>query len=320
MINPKTILVTGCAGFIGSNFTKQFKKKFPKTKIVGIDDFSTGRREALQSFIIFYEGSILNERLLRKIFSKHKPEYVFHFAGLPGVPFSIKHPRQTANVNIIGTIALLQASKDHKAKRFIYSSSSAVYGNAQRLPIKESENFPDPKSPYAAQKYSAELFCKTFSELFNLETVCLRYFNVFGPGQYGNSPYSTVIPAWLESLYFPNKKKAYIEGDGNQTRDFCYIDNVVLANILAMESKQKFNGEALNVGCGYQIKINEVKKLIEKYTCRSLNLEKHPPRTGDIRDASADISKARKILGYNPQVNFEEGLKKTVEWFKSRKR
>ena len=147
----------------------------------------------------------------------------------------------------------------------------------------------------------------------------MRYFNVFGPGQYGDSPYSTVVSAWLESVYFPKKKKAFIEGDGNQSRDFCYIDNVVLANILAMESKRKFNGEVLNVAYGSQTKINEVKKLIEKYSDKTLNLEKRPPRLGDVRHTRADISKARKLLGYNPQVDFEEGLKKTIEWFKSRK-
>src|SRR3989344_4970505 len=319
MSNPKIILVTGCAGFIGGNFVKQFRKKFSKTKIIGIDDFSTGRKDAVELSVIFYEGSILDERLLEKIFSKHKPEYIFHFAALPRVSYSVEHPRHTSEVNIIGTVALLEASKNHGVKRFIYSSSSSVYGGAKKLPTKESENFPDPKSPYAVQKFIGEPFCKIFSELFGLDTVCLRYFNVFGQGQFGDSPYSTVVSAWLEALYFPKKKKAFLEGDGNQTRDFCYVDNVVQANILAMESKRKFNGEALNVAYGSQTKINDVKKLIEKRAGKKLNLEKRPPRLGDVRHTRADISKARKLLGYNPQVDFEEGLKKTIEWFKSRK-
>ncbi len=319
MTNPKIILVSGCAGFIGSNFVKQFKKSFPKTKILGIDDFSTGRKEALERSIIFYHDSILNEKLLGKIFSKHKPEYVFHFAALPSTHYSVEYPRHTSEVNIVGTVALLEVSKNHGVKRFIYSSSSSIYGEAKKLPIKESNNSPDPKSPYAVQKYASEQFCKIFSELFGLDTVCLRYANVFGPGQYGDSPYSAVIPAWLESLYFPDKKrKAFIEGDGNQSRDFCYIDNVILANILAMKSKQKFNGDVLNIASGNQTKINDVKKLIEKYTGKTLNLEKRSPRLGDIRYIWFDVSKAKKLLGYNPQVNLENGLKKTIRWFKSR--
>lgn len=319
MTNSKTILVTGCAGFIGSNFVKQFKKKFPKIKIIGIDDFSTGRKDALDSSVIFYKGSILDKQLLKKIFSKHKPKYVFHFAALPRVSYSVEYPYETSEVNIIGTVALLEASKNYNVKRFIYSSSSSVYGGAKKLPTKESENFPDPKSPYAVQKYIGEPFCKIFSELFGLDTVCLRYFNVFGPGQYGNSPYSTVVSAWLESVYFSKKKKAFVEGNGNQSRDFCYVDNVVLANILAMKSKHKFNGVVLNISYGGQTKINEVKKMIEKYTSKKLNLEKRPPRLGDVRHTRADITKATKLLNYNPQVNFEEGLKRTIEWFKSRK-
>jgi len=320
MVNPKTILVTGCAGFIGGNFVKQFRNKFPKSTIVGIDDFSTGRKDALESSVIFYKGSILDERLVEKIFSKHKPEYVFHFAALPRVSYSVEHPRRTSEVNIIGTVALLEASKSYGVKKFIYSSSSAVYGGAKKLPTKESENFPDPKSPYAVQKYIGEPFCKIFSTLFGLDTVCLRYFNVFGPGQYGDSPYSTVVSAWLESLYFSKKQKAFIEGDGSQSRDFCYVDNVILANMLAMSSKKRFMGDIFNISCGSQIKINDVKKLMEKYTNKKLVLDKRPSRLGDIRHTRADISKAKTLLSYSPILNFEEGLKETIKWFESRKK
>ncbi|PIT93420.1 MAG: LPS biosynthesis protein WbpP [Candidatus Harrisonbacteria bacterium CG10_big_fil_rev_8_21_14_0_10_38_8] len=318
MNKPKAVLVTGCAGFIGSNFVKQFLVKFPSTQVVGVDDFSTGRRDAVSSTVVFYKGSILDEKLIKKIFSAHKIEYVFHFAALPRVSYSVEHPRETSEVNIIGTIALLEASRDNKVKRFIYSSSSSVYGGAKKLPTKESENLPDPKSPYAIQKYIGEPFCQIFSSLYNLDTVCLRYFNVFGPGQYGDSPYSTVISAWLESLYFPKKKKGFIEGSGTQSRDFCYIDNVVLANILAMESKKKLNGEVFNVGYSDMIKISFVKSLIEKYTGRKLVLEKRPSRIGDVKNTCADISKSKKILGYVPIVDFEEGLRRTIAWFDER--
>ena len=200
MANPRTILVTGCAGFIGSNFVRQFIDKFPKTEVVGIDDISTGRRDSIDRRVAFHQNSVLNEVFLEKIFREHRPEYVFHFAALPRVSYSLEYPRQSSEVNIIGTVALLEMSKKFKIRRFIYSSSSSIYGGAKKLPTKESENPPDPKSPYAVQKYAGEPFCRVFSDLFGLDTVCLRYFNAFGPGQYGDSPYASVIPAWLESI------------------------------------------------------------------------------------------------------------------------
>ncbi len=318
MQNPKTILVTGCAGFIGSNLIKEFKNRYPKTEIVGIDNFATGRKEALDKSITFYEGSILDEALLEKIFAKHKPEYVFHFAALPRVSYSVEQPVETTQVNIVGTVALLNTAQKHKVTRFIYSSSSSVYGGAKKLPTKESENFPDPKSPYAMQKYAGEPFCKIFTDIYGLDTACLRYFNVFGPGQYGDSAYSTVISAWLERAYFPQQKKAFIEGTGGNSRDFSYVDNVVEANILAMQAKKKLGGEVFNIACGERTKVIEVKKLIEEYTGKKLDLEKRPARVGDVIHSQADISKAKRVLGYKPKVHFKEGLKKTIEWYKSR--
>lgn len=318
MTQPKSILVTGCAGFIGSSLVRQFKVKYPKTKIIGIDDLSTGKKSAIDPGITFYKGSILDSVLVEKIFSKHKPEYVFHFAALPRVSYSVEHPVRTSEVNIIGTVTLLDAAKNNGVKRFIYSSSSSVYGGAKILPTKESENFPDPKSPYAIQKYIGEPFCQVFSQLFGMDTVCLRYFNVFGPGQYGDSPYSTVVSAWLEALYFPDSKRAFIEGDGTQSRDFCYIDNVVSANILAMESTKKFGGEVFNVAHGEKTTVNEVKELIEKFTGKKLQLELRPPRVGDVAHTHADISKAKELLGHEPKIKFEEGLRRTIKWYESR--
>ncbi len=314
-----SILVTGCAGFIGSNFCKTFAKLHPKTEIIGIDDFSTGRKDAVVADVTFYEGSILDAVLLEKIFAKHKPAYVFHFAALPRVSYSLEHPFKTSEVNILGTVLLLEKARDHGVKRLMFSSSSSVYGGAKLLPTKESENAPDPKSPYAAQKYACEPFCKVFSGLYDLDTVCLRYFNVYGPGQYGNSAYSTIISAWLESLYFPKSKKAFLEGDGKQTRDFCYVDNVVSANLLAMKAKRRIGGEAFNVAQGGRISMLEVKKLLETYSGKTIDPEKRPARKGDVRHTHADISKAKHWLGYVPKVNFEEGLKRTVKWFEKRK-
>ena len=314
----KTILVTGCAGFIGSSFVRQFKKRFTSFKIIGLDNLSSGRKDAVDPKITFYQGSILDKKLLQKIFSKHKPQYVFHFAALPRVSFSVENPRKTSEVNIIGTVALLEAAKDYGVKRFIYSSSSSVYGGAKKLPTKESVNPPNPKSPYAVQKYIGEPFCQIFSQLFGLDTVCLRYFNVFGPGQYGDSPYITVVAAWLESLYFPKNKQGFIEGSGKKSRDFSYIDDVVAANILAMKAKQDLGGEAVNIACGKQTTINDVKRLIEKHTGRKLDLEKRPDRVGDVKHTRADISKAKRLLGYKPSVDFETGLKRTIKWFEFR--
>lgn len=317
MKNPKSILVTGCAGFIGSNFVKKFKELYPKTKIIGIDNFSTGRRAALDKTITFYNGSITDEKLLDKIFSKHKPQYVFHFAALPRVSYSVEKPAETTYHNIFGTVLLLEKARDYKVKRFIYSSSSAVYGGAKTLPTKESENPVNPISPYGFQKYAGEPFCKIFSELYGLDTVSLRYFNVFGPGQYGDSPYATVISAWLTALYSSKSKRPFLEGDGRQSRDFCYVENVVNANILAMKSPRPLRGETFNIGHGRRTDLLKAKKLIEEYTGKKLDLKKLPPRLGDVRHTHADISKAQKELGYRPRVNFNEGLRKTVEWYKS---
>lgn len=312
------VLVTGVAGFIGSNFAKQFKDKFPEASISGIDDLSSGRKEEVPEEVEFYEGSITDAELLEKIFSKHKPEYVFHFAAIPRVSYSVEHPIETTDVNVTGTVALLNIAKNHGTKRLVFSSSSSVYGGAKILPTKESENAPDPKSPYAAQKYCGEVFCKVYSELFGLDTVCLRYFNVYGPGQYGDSAYSTVVSAWLESLYFPEEKKAFIEGDGTQSRDFCYVDNVVSANILAMQREEPFKGEAFNVAQEERTTVNEVRQIIEEYTGRKLDLEQRPSRKGDVAHTHADLSKAREWFGYVPEINFRDGLKRTVEWFEAR--
>jgi UDP-glucose 4-epimerase len=315
-----TVLVTGCAGFIGANFVRQFVDDFPDAEVIGIDDLSTGKREALHSNITFYENSILNTVLLDKIFKEHKPEYVFHFAALPRVSYSLEQPRLSSEVNIIGTVAVLETAKNHGVKRLIYSSSSSVYGGAKKLPTKESDNPPNPRSPYAVQKYAGEPFCRVFSELFNLDTVCLRYFNAFGPGQYGDSPYSTVVSAWLESIYFPSSKTAFIEGDGSQSRDFCYVDNIVQANILAMRAKNNFNGEVINIASGKRTTLKEVKRLIEKNTGQILRLEKRPSRPGDVRHSLADIGLAKKLLGYAPRADFEAGLVDTISWYKSIKR
>ncbi|MFA5987678.1 MAG: NAD-dependent epimerase/dehydratase family protein [Candidatus Paceibacterota bacterium] len=319
-MKPETILVTGCAGFIGKNFVEQFNRRYPKTKIIGIDNLSTSYLPfKVPPYLKFYKGSICDEKTLDKIFSKHKPEYVFHFAALPRVAFSVEHPAITTLANVYGTVSLLEKSRDYKVKRVMVSSSSSVYGGAKSLPTKENTSSPDPKSPYALQKYVDEMFCKMFYDLYGLDSALLRYFNVFGPESYGSSPYSTVVSAWLENLYFPTGKKSYLEGDGKQTRDMCYVDNVIEANICAMLAPKKLAADIFNVGSAERFNLLEIKKLIEIKSSKQLDLEKRPPRLGDVRHTLADITKAEKILKYRPVVNFEDGLSKTVEWFKKRK-
>lgn len=315
----RSVLVTGCAGFIGSNMVARLKDAFPDIHIVGIDDFSTGRREALDSSISFYEGSVADEQLLKRVFSRHKPEFVFHFAALPQVSYSVNFPKKTTDVNILGTVALLDASRTRGVKRFIFSSSSAVYGDVKKLPVRESAHIPVPKSPYAVQKYACEHLCRVFSELFGMDTISLRYFNAYGPGQYGDSPYSTVIAGWLQFLYAPTKKqKLYMEGDGKQTRDFCFVDDIVSANILAMLSKKDFGGAVCNIASGTRVSVNDIRKVIEKKTGKTLAPERRPARAGDIRHTQGDISLAKKMLGYAPRVSFDEGIAKTVAWFEKR--
>jgi nucleoside-diphosphate-sugar epimerase len=314
------ILVTGCAGFIGSNFVRHCRLQFPEITIVGIDDLSTGRREAIDPSIIFYEGSILDADFVEQIFAKHGPEYVFHFAALPRVSFSVQFPRKTTEANVVGTITVLEAARRHGAKRFIYSSSSSVYGGAEVLPMREDTHPSNPKSPYAAQKYLGEINCRIYSDIHGMDTVSLRYFTVFGPGQFGDSPYSTVVAAWLESLYFPDKKAGFVEGDGEQSRDFCYVDNVVQANLRAMQSERRFDGVMMNIAHGRQTSVNQLREKIEAITGKTIALEKRPARVGDVRHTFADITRARTLLGYDPMVDIDEGLRRTVEWFENRKK
>jgi UDP-glucose 4-epimerase len=297
------ILVTGGAGFIGSHLVDALIEK--GHRVVVIDNLSTGKKENVNKKAKFYKIDICSPKI-GEIFKKEKPEIVFHLAALPRVPLSVKEPVLTSRINILGTINIFKASVDLKVKRVIFASSSSVYGDQKKLPLKE-DMVPNPISPYGLQKYVCEQFAKLFSNLYKIPIVSLRYFNVYGPRIDFDSEYSLVIGKFLKLK--AEGKPLTIYGDGNQTRGFCYVDDVVEANILAMESKKIKGGEVINIGSEKSYSINYLAKLIGgkvKYL---------PPRPGDVLHTKADITLAKKLLNWLPKVPLEEGLEKTKQWF-----
>ncbi len=306
-------LVTGAAGFIGSNITRELLKK--NCKVVGFDNFSTGKRENLKDFetksnFELVEGDLTNpddiQKALRDVI------VVMHEAAVPSVQRSVENPIFVNDSNINGTLNLLIAARDRGVKKVIYASSSSIYGFDEKLPKKEDMSI-DPLSPYALSKYTGERYCQIFSKIYNLPTVCLRYFNVFGPYQDPNSEYSAAIPKFINLML--KDQQPVIFGDGEQSRDFTYIENVVEANMLAAESN--VTDEIINIACGERISINEVVRMLNKILDKNIKPVFKDGRIGDVKHSLADISKAREKIGYEPKYKFEEGLKKTVEWFKS---
>ncbi len=311
-----TLLVTGCAGFIGSACSRALAKRFPEAVIVGIDDLSAGKRDAVPEGVRFFKESILDEVRMNALFAEYHPEYVFHFAALPRVAYSVQKPVLTSQVNIVGTTILLEAAHAHGTKRVIFSSSSAVYGADSSIPTLETASC-GPTSPYAAQKLAGEELCRVYSRSLGLDTVCLRYFNVYGPGQRGTDPYSTVIAAWLEAAYFGQERRAYIEGDGSQSRDFCYVDDVVEANILAMQHASLLRGEAVNIASGEGISLRDIRERLEQVVGKPLDLEQRPPRIGDVMHTLASTKKAEDLLGFTAQMSLERGVVQTDAWFRA---
>lgn len=301
------ILMTGGAGFIGSHIVDALSLH---NNVIVVDNLSSGRIGNINQKSKFLKLCIENkDKSLEKIFEKYKPEIIFHLAAIPGVNYSVLNPIESHKTNVDGTLNLLRLSAKYKVKRFIFSSSSSVYGDTDIIPTPEAAPL-NPKSPYALQKKIGEEYCKLFSELYDLDTVCLRYFNIMGPRQYGNSPYSSVISLFAESI--KNNTNPIIYGDGEQTRDFCPVENVVQANILAATHPGKFAGDAFNIGCGQAVSINKLHSLMN-----AKEAIYKPARLSDIRHSVADITKARNILGYNPDTTFENGLKNTLSWYLS---
>lgn len=303
-------IVTGGAGFIGSHIAQALVKR--GKEVVVIDDLSTGREKNIEEFaskIKFVMGSILDKNLLNDIIEEG--DVIFHQAALPSVSRSIADPMKTNQVNIEGTLNILTISKENKAKRVIFASSSSVYGDSEKLPKKEKMNN-NPKSPYALTKLTGEYYMKLFYTLYGLETVCIRYFNVFGPRQDPDSEYSAVIPKFIKIM--KNNEYPVIFGDGEQSRDFSYIENVVYANLLAAKASNA-PGEVINVACGEKFTLIDLIKELNKILGKDLRPTYKEERKGDVKHSLADIKKAKKVLKYEPRVNFLEGLKLTVDSF-----
>jgi UDP-glucose 4-epimerase len=305
-------LVTGGAGFIGSHIVERLVGKGVRVRVV--DNLSTGHIRRLTSLlptIELLEGDLADDAIAHRAVAG--VDYVLHQAAIPSVQRSIRDPIVSNRANVSATLNLLESCREHGVRRVVYAASSSAYGDTPVLPKREDMTA-NPLSPYALQKFTAERYAMMYHELFGLQTVSLRYFNVFGPSQDPNSEYSAVIPKFITKLL--HAETLTIFGDGEQSRDFTYVDNVVDANLLALEATEA-PGKVFNIGCGERISLNHLVRLLEKILGVTAKVEYQPPRSGDVRDSLADINLAKSALGYSPRVAIEEGLRKTVEWFRS---
>jgi UDP-glucose 4-epimerase len=307
------ILVTGGAGFIGSHLVEALIKEGHRIRV--LDDFSSGKRENLRN--VCDDVEILRGNCA-DLAAAHKAvrgmEAVFHEGAIPSVAKSIQQPVESHRANATATLHMLYAARDAGVRRFIYAGSSSVYGNCRKLPSHEAFP-PGPLSPYAVGKLAGEHYVRIFSQLFGMEGITLRYFNVFGPRQDPSSPYSGVISLFITALLVGRQPVIY--GDGLQSRDFTYVQNVVHANQLAMRA-QKLRGEVVNIATGRRTTLRQLLKMIARESGRPARARSESPRPGDIRHSLADISVARKLLGFKPQVDVETGVRLTVRWYRDR--
>src|ERR1700678_1004488 len=308
-------LITGIGGFIGSSLARALLAK--NEQVRGVDNFATGRRENLTDVlkeIDFREADILDLNAMHKACAA--VDYVLHEAAIPSVPKSVLDPIGSNRANIDGTVNLLVAARDAKVKRVVYAASSSAYGDTPTLP-KHERMTPDPISPYAVAKLASERYMISFYRCYGLETVSLRYFNIFGPRQDPSSPYSGVLAKFITQML--NGQQPTIFGDGEQSRDFTYIDNAVEANLLACKAPaDQVAGKVFNVATGQRVTLNETFQLLQEITSYSGSPVYASERGGDIKHSLADISRAEAALGYKPKVDFEEGLRRTVEWYRGK--
>ena len=307
-------LVTGAAGFIGSSLVRALLERGDEVR--GVDNFATGRRENLTEVfgrIDFREADLLDLEAMRS--ACHGMDYVLHQAAIPSVPKSVLDPLGSNRANVDGTVSLLVAARDAQVKRVIYAASSSAYGDTPTLPKHEAMS-PNPISPYAVAKLASELYMISFFRCYGLETVCLRYFNIFGPRQDPSSPYSGVLAKF--SMQMLRGQQPTIFGDGETSRDFTYIDNAVSANLLACSAPAaECAGRVFNCATGRRITLNQTFGAMKALTGYSGTAKYEPERSGDIKHSLADITLAQQHLGYKVLVNFEDGLKRTVEWYKT---
>ncbi|MBI2608565.1 MAG: SDR family oxidoreductase [Deltaproteobacteria bacterium] len=304
------ILITGGAGFIGSNMAEAFLKKGYAINI--LDNFSTGNIkniETIKNNVSFFEGDICDPSIVSS--AMKGCDFVFHLAALRSVPKSFGDPTGYEKINVIGTIVLLEEALKNKIKKFVLASSSSVYGDNVSLPLKE-EYYPDPISPYAISKLNAEVYCRMYFKNFGLPTVSLRYFNVFGPRQSLENKYAVVIPKFIQSLNLNESPPIY--GDGKQSRDFTFVENVIAAHESVLKSN-KANGKVFNAACGNRTTVNELVQKLNKLIKKDIKPKYLDPRPGDVLHTQASIEQIQKYTDFKPQTTFEQGLQKTVNWF-----
>jgi len=303
-------VVTGGAGFIGSHLVEHLVTAAGGYRVTVLDNFSTGKRENLAPWadrIRVVEGSVTDPNACREAIAG--ADFVLHQAALPSVPRSLRDPMASHEANTTGTLNVLIAARDAHVKRVVYAASSSAYGNTAELPKRE-DMLPRPLSPYAAAKYAGEQYCRAFHASFGLGTIALRYFNVFGPRQDPTSQYAAVIPKFI--VCAQSGEPPTIFGDGEQTRDFTFVRNVVRANLLACDAPPAALGEAYNVGCGERVSVNALWRKIRNMLGSTVEARFEPSRTGDVRDSLASLDRVRAMLGYTPVVALDDGLRETV--------